>query len=168
MTGLFDASLLRVADTLFYTPSDPVVGVLIAVKTYKWLSHVEVYAGDGKCLGARITGVDYYPVRVDRHLVCVRRPLVKAFDLEGAKREVEDEVGLPYEVGGFFSFFNPWRVRQHTTRICSPVVRAFLRGGGAEVFNPSATDDQISPADLWRTGLLKTVWFKGEAYRSAP
>lgn len=148
---------LEVGDVLFYTPSD-LVGVLIALKTWTWLSHVEVYDGEDRVIAARLSGVSRYPVRTD-HLVAIRRPAAYgAFQQEKARAAVENLLGKPYEVWAFESFINPWCRHRHVSRICSAVVTLYLRGGGVELFNPEVSQNKISPAQLWQTNDLVRVW----------
>jgi hypothetical protein len=158
----FDPSILKVGDVLFYTPSD-LVGYIIGIKTWTWLSHVEVYIGGGKAIGARIGGVNIYDLRIDKHLRYVRRPLMNGngpFDAMKAFSAVADTLGRPYNIGAFESFFNPWSKSRHSNRICSTNVTAYLRGGGCEPFNPDLDPDDISPAQLWQTPHLETIWCK--------
>src|ERR1039458_8522218 len=68
---------LRAGDILLYSPSE-LVGVLIAIKTGGWFSHVECCIGGDQVIAARLQGVDVYATRFD-HLCAVRRPLV-SFD----------------------------------------------------------------------------------------
>lgn len=145
---------------LFYSPSD-LIGVLIAIKTWTWLSHVEVATGPTSVIGARAEGVNPYPMRVDDHLVAIRRPR-QPFMVESAKRYVAPMMGQPYEITGLFRFFDPWAKHHHAARICSSVVTAFELGGGKQLFNPDVSLDSISPAQLWQTAELATVWEKQE------
>ena len=148
---------LRGGDILLYKPSD-LVGVLIAIKTWTWLSHVECYLGGGRSLAARIQGVNVYTERVDKYLVAVRRPKVQPFDLGKAWAAVAPMIGQPYQVAGFWEFFDPFMHRYHASRICSSVATQWLRGGGCEPFNPEFDDADASPAQLWQTPELDTIW----------
>lgn len=148
-------------DVLFYSPSD-VVGLLIAVKTWTWLSHVEsiwdIQDNKHEVVAARISGVNTYPIRIDKHLVAIRRP-VRFNKLEG-HLSVNLQLGQSYEVSSFERFFNPWAKSWHISRICSSIVTAYLRGGGIEPFNPQVSADQIAPAQLWQTPVLRTIWIR--------
>jgi hypothetical protein len=160
----FDPAILKVGDVLFYTPSD-LVGYIIGIKTWTWLSHVEVYIGGGKAIGARLKGVNIYDLRVDKHLVYVRRPVMNGhgeFDPMKALGAVASTLGTPYDIGSFEAFFNPWSRNRHSARICSTNVAAYLKGGGCEVFNPDLDPDDISPAQLWQTPHLKTIWTRAK------
>lgn len=151
---------LEPGDVMLYSPSD-VVGLLIALKTWTWLSHVEVYIGQGKAISARPQGVNVFGERIDKHLVCVRRPLImEPFNKENAWKAVSPMLGMSYEWTAFESFFNPWCKHRHASRICSSVVTVYLRGGGCEPFNPDMSADDVSPAQLWQTSGLITIWEK--------
>jgi len=144
-------------DILLYKPSD-LMGILIAVKTWAWLSHVECYVGGGRVIAARIQGVNVYAERVDKYLVAVRRPKTSDFDIGGAWKAIESMMGKPYEVSAFWEFFNPMIHRYRASRICSSVATAWLRGGGCQPFNPEFEDSDASPAQLWQTPELDTIW----------
>lgn len=148
---------LRPGDVLFYAPSS-LLGVLISLKTWTWLSHVEAYVGSGRVIAARPQGVNVYCERIDKHLACIRRPLVKRFDVGEAYRAVSSMLGKSYDITAFWSFFLPQMNRNHATRICSSVVTAWLRGGGVEPFNPDFDSDDVSPAQLWQSSELMTIW----------
>lgn len=156
---------LQPGDVLLYGPSDP-FGWLICIKTWTMLSHCEVYLGRGQALAARPEGVNIYSERIDKYLKYVRRPIMHpgTFDKESAYKSVMQMIGAPYEIAGLFSFYLPWMHRHRATRICSSVVTAFLRGGGCEPFNPSLDADDVSPAQLWQSGKLDTVWSKDKQF----
>lgn len=148
---------LEVGDVLFYSPSD-LIGVLIAIKTWTWLSHVEVYHGSDRVVAARRSGVDLYPVRLS-NLVAIRRPLGSSkFSREGAWKAVFPLIGKDYEESSFESFLNPWCIHRKVSRICSSIVTSYLRGGGVGCFNPDVPENKIAPAQLWQTNDLYTVW----------
>lgn len=157
----FDPSILEPGDVLLYRYSS-FVGFLIAIKTFDVHSHAEVYVGNGTSLAARVEGVDYYPTRVDKDLVCVRRAEVP-LRIEDGKRAIVPFLKKPYSIKGLFTFFDPWRVHSHVHRICSVMVYKFLLGCGAELFNPSVDDNKIAPAQLYQTGLLRTIWEREDA-----
>ena len=149
---------LRAGDILLYSPSD-LVGLLIAIKTGGWFSHVECCIGGDQVIAARLQGVNAYATRLDSHLCAVRRPLV-SFDAAGAGRAVAPLMGKSYEVEGFCDFFLPLAHSRQVHRICSVVATAWLRGGGVQPFNPLFDCDHVSPVDLWETPALNTVWRK--------
>lgn len=151
---------LQVGDVLLYSPSDW-IGWVIAVKTWTLLSHSEVYCGKGMVYAARSGGVDLYKERLDKYLRFVRRPLMPAgknFDADAAFEAVRQSLGAPYEFSALASFFMPWLHRHRATMICSSRVTFYLRAGGCEPFNPEVDADDVSPAQLWQTPNLTTIW----------
>lgn len=149
----------QTGDVLLYSPSSP-IGVWIAIKTWTWLSHVEVYHGSGMVIAARPEGVNIYPVRLDKYLYAVRRVKGVFYD-QGAFEAVETYLGKPYEKIGLMWFYNPWAKHVQTTRICSSIVNRYLIGGGAMCFNPLVPDSRIAPAQLWQTAVLSNFWVRG-------
>ena len=147
---------LMVGDVLFYKPSS-LVGYAIAVKTWTFLSHVEGYCGGARVIAARPEGVNIYKERIDKYLVCVRRPMKQPFDLGAAWNSIHELMG-PYETAGFLAFFSPLAKHKEATRICSSLITRWLRGGGCEPFNPAMQAADVSPAQLWQSPELNTVW----------
>lgn len=157
MPGLIS---LEPGDVLFYSPSD-LIGWIIAVKTWTKISHVEAYIGSGRCISARPQGVNVFGERIDKCLCCVRRPLMtKQFETRKAWEAVFPFLGKPYGWTSFEEFFNPWCRHRHASRICSSIVTTYLRGGGCEPFNPDLSADDVSPAQLWQSPNLITIWEK--------
>lgn len=151
---------LQPGDTFLYRPTE-LIGAIIALKTWTWLSHCEVYIGDGMSLAARIQGVNLYPTRIDRSLRFIRRPWLvrgRGFDANAAYNAASPLFGRPYDISSFESFFNPWSKNRHSNRVCSTLTAAYLKGGGCLLFNPALDQDDISPAQLWQTPALITVW----------
>jgi len=144
-------------DVLFYSPSE-LVGLLIAIKTWTWLAHVESVWRDDDVVAARINGVNIYSARVDKHLVCIRRP--HSFNVKNGHEAIRPFLGTPYEISALERFFNPWSKHRKASRICSSIVTLYLRGGGIEPFNSRVDADEIAPAQLWQTGVLETIWIK--------
>ena len=153
---------LQVGDVLLYSPAwyHP-VGLIIAVKTWTALSHAESYAGEGKSYGARLQGVNEYPTRIDKYLRFVRRPIMPPgtlFDADGAYWAIHKLLGRPYDVTAFSKFFAPWNNSRSASRICSVLCTYHLRGGGCQPFNYQLEECDISPAQLWQTPMLETIW----------
>jgi hypothetical protein len=150
---------LKPGDILLYKPSNW-IGVVIACLTGGWFSHVEGYWQAGLSVGAREEGVNVYPVRIDKYLVSVRRPMMRGFPFctDGAYKAVAHLLGKPYDVGSLFRFLAAWKTRRHVARMCSSVMTAFLRGGGCNPFNAKVQPAKVSPYDLWMSPELNTVW----------
>jgi hypothetical protein len=151
---------LEPGDTFLYRPTE-LIGAIIALKTWTWLSHCEVYIGDGMSLAARIQGVNLYPTRIDRSLRFIRRPWLvrgRGFDANAAYNAASHLFSRRYDISSFEAFFNPWSKNRHSNRVCSTLTAAYLRGGGCLPFNPDLDQDDISPAQLWQTPALITIW----------
>jgi len=162
---------LEIGDVLLYAPAwHNAVGLIIAVKTWTALSHAESYAGRGLSYGARIEGVDVWPVRIDRYLRYIRRPVLppgRVFDEDAAWRAIAPMLGKPYQVSGFGAFFAPWSRARRASRICSVLSAYHLRGGGCEVFNPDLEEADVAPAQLYQTPGLRTIWERKKRKREA-
>lgn len=147
-------------DVLFYRPSS-FLGVIISIKTWTWLSHVEVYCGSGKVVAARIEGVNIYDERLDQYLCAVRRPEMEMgvqFNTELAMKSVLPFIGKSYEIPGLLAFFAPLIRHHRTNRICSVIVTHYLRGGGHKPFNPDLSENDVAPAQLWQSPAFLTIW----------
>lgn len=172
-----DPRSLRPGDVLLYAPErflrDPfgaLVGDAIAVATKKFKSHAEVVSGQPpRVFAARISGVNYYPVRLDACLACVRRhPRFQSFNAAAADAAVRDLIGTSYEATSFLSYFFPWRQPRHVARVCSPVVVEYLRAGGLDPVNPDCHPSKVTPGDLWVTGSMETLWRHPSLDRRTP
>jgi hypothetical protein len=156
-SDILETSRLRPGDVMLYRASD-LPGYIIAIKTGQDFSHVEGYCGNNISLGARISGVNYYSVRLDKYLVEVRRPVNVDFKPIDAGLSVQSLIGKPYDVPGLFRFFNPWDKHFTVIKVCSVVTVIWSRGGGVIPFNPDVSSDSITPADFHNTTAFKTVW----------
>lgn len=167
----FDPKVLEVADYLCYAPEkfsdDPfgaLIGDNIASITHRLKSHVEVvYSitnGEVITLGARAEGINFYPVRIDYCLACVRRcPMMARFDKEAADAAVSEDIGKPYDTAGLFSFLlAPFIMPSRFVRVCSTETVKYLRAGGLEPVNRYVLTSTVTPADLFVTGGAVTIW----------
>jgi hypothetical protein len=163
---------LMVGDVLLYAPTDA-IGWIIAAKTWTWLAHCEVYAGAGRVIAARIAGVNNYAERIDKSLRFIRRPVMppdKPFDSTAAYKAVEEHMGKPYSVPALFEFYDPlnWLHKSRVSNICSSIVTAYVIGGGCSLFNPELSPDDVSPAQLWQTNDLTTIWTRSTKAKCEP
>lgn len=158
----FDPTILQPGDSILYRPSN-LVGVIIAVKTWSWTSHIEGYVGNGRAIGARIEGVDEYPVRNDKYASRILRP-VAPFDLAAAMEWFNSEAkGDKYSVTGLFSFFAPkfGSAGDHfnyRAEFCSQLVDMWYIHGGFHPFSESWPAKKTAPAQFLQTPLMRTVW----------
>lgn len=131
---------LKPGDTLLYRPAGK-FGLLIAVKTWHRISHVEVYDGNLKSLASRDgLGVDRYPLRLSE-LAYVLRPQVK-LDLEAGRKYFDSLKGTPY---GWLDLAN--FVGLPVDRggiVCSPFATGFYRAAGWNIF-PTDPVNKVAP-----------------------
>lgn len=159
----FDPDLLQPGDTILYSPSD-LIGVIIAVKTWAWISHAELYIGNGQSIGARIEGVNIYPLRNDKHSAYILRPtesfeLAKALFWFGTHAQ-----GDGYDVAGLFEFFG-LSIPNSRHEFCSMLVAMVYNAGGFFPFNKDYPPRRISPAQFLQTPLMTTIWPDHPTYR---
>lgn len=83
--------------------------------------------------------------------------MVEHFNMAGAWKAIMPLMG-EYDLMGAVSFFLPNKHDVMASRMCSPVITTWLRGGGCEPFNPSVEAADVAPAQLWQTPALNTVW----------
>lgn len=154
---------LYAPEKFYRSPLGAFVGWNIARKTWTWLSHCEAYRGGGKVVAARTGGVDIYSERVDDRLRFIRRPVMEsgqAFDTERAYAAIMPYLGKPYQFFSLFRFYQPLAQHHAVSRVCSPMVTVYVQGGGCMLFNPETDPSDISPAQLWQTPHLRTIWEK--------
>lgn len=99
-------NILQPGDAIMYRPSNW-IGVIIAVKTWSWTSHIEVYVGDNRSIGAREEGVDVWPLRNDKYVKTVLRPVLPFDYLNALVWFNEEAKGDKYDIEGLFGFFIP-------------------------------------------------------------
>jgi cell wall-associated NlpC family hydrolase len=122
---------LREGDCLLYKPAS-VFGWIIKLKTWHPISHVEVYAGDGKSWASRDgKGVGLYPYR-DSGLVGVYRPTVE-LDLPALRAYGVKMLGTPYGWADLLAFVGV--TKDFKGIICSTFVTLLYRAGGFDPFN---------------------------------
>ena len=160
---LIDPSILKPGDCILYRPSN-VVGVIIALKTWSWTSHIEGYVGNGMSIGAREEGVDMYPLRNDKYVNGVLRPRAP-FDLAEAMKWFHAEAkGDKYNVGGLFGFFDadkpgtPNQDGNYKSEFCSQLVDLWYMHGGFYPFSKNWPAVKVAPAQFWQSPLFDQVF----------
>jgi hypothetical protein len=157
---MIDPAILKPGDSILYKPSS-LAGVIIAFKTWTWLSHVEGYVGDGMSIGARIEGVNIYPLRNDKSLRFVMRPN-QPFDLVKAMAWFNAEAkGDHYAVDGLFSFLIPKGSagpKNPHEEFCSQLMDMWYDAGLFHAFNPKFPARRISPAQFIQTPALDQIY----------
>lgn len=133
-------------DCLLYRPSSA-MGVWIAIKTWAWISHVEVYAGSGRSYAARLRGVHLYPTEY-RYLACVLRPIGK-FDAKKAYLWfAKNANGQKYDFLGMLCFYLARKQGARDRMFCSELATRLYRAGGHKPFSPLVDADTIAPAQF--------------------
>jgi hypothetical protein len=144
----------RPGDLLLYHRTG-LIPWLIGVKTWSVYTHVETYLGDGKAHGARITGVDTYPVSFDG-LLKVRRPYA-VFNSLTALPYIVSVRGQHYDILGLFRFFTLGK-QSTLKQFCSEDAVRLARAAGIEPFTPETDADLVSPGMLDSTPAYKTIF----------
>jgi hypothetical protein len=140
---------LKPGDCLLYRPNS-IVGWFIAVKTWRRVSHCEVYVGGGMSVAARgpqdgVGGVGLYALRL-ADLAHVLRPS-DVFRLGDAMQWFGTVAGEKYDFWGLLRFFTigtGWPDRM----FCSEFATRFYRRGGLEPFQPDVDADTVAPGEL--------------------
>ncbi len=153
-----NAKDLLPGDCLLYRPGCP-IGLWIAIKTWAWVSHVEVYAGNGVSYAARVSGVDAYKFRAE-HLAYVLRPIGR-FDADRADRWFDVVAkGQKYDFLGLLCFYLARKQGAQDRMFCSELATRYYRAGGHNPFNPLVDADTISPAQFRQSPAFRVVWRK--------
>lgn len=154
----FDQSILQGGDCLLYRPKPhSLTGLVIALKTWTWIAHVEVYKGGGVSLASRDgIGVNAYPLRTEQ-LGLVRRPN-QFFDLGAALRWFEGVKGQKYDWLGLMCFTLAVRQGAPDRMFCSEFAHRLYRSGGLKVFSNDLDADHTAPAQFDQTPVLDTIW----------
>lgn len=153
-------AILQPGDSILYRPSN-LIGVIIAIKTWGWISHIEGYTGNGQSVGARASGVNLWPLRNDKYVRYVLRPKVP-FDLAKAMDWFNREAkGDKYSVGGLFGFYDPDLrpgPRNPKAEFCSQLVDMWYDAGGFLPFNPRYPANKISPVQFLQSPVFTQVF----------
>lgn len=131
---------LKPGDILLYRPAS-IFGVLISIKTWHRISHVEVYDGGLNSLASRDgIGVGRYPLRLSQ-LAYVLRPRCP-LDLAAGRAWFETVKGQPYGWLALADFVGlPIGGRG---MVCSPFATSFMRAAGWSIF-PTDPPGKIAP-----------------------
>lgn len=144
-------------DVLLYGSSGSLIDWSIQAKTGGIHTHVEVWEGNGNSVASRNgIGVNRYPFR-EAQLITVRRS-IQGFNQELATKYFLSVYGDGYDWIGLSAFWNIVTEDMPHKLFCSSFVRNYLRAGLVETFNPNINSVKISPWDLNKTPVLKTIW----------
>lgn len=148
---------LLAGDCLLYKPTS-LMGLVIAVKTWHWVSHVEVYDCNGCSFASRDgVGVNRYPARGDG-LCAVLRP-GPAYDHVVAERWFEGHAnGQGYDWLGLLVFTLAVKAGAKDRMFCSEFATRLYRVGGLEPFNPGEDADRIAPFQFLTSPAFRVLW----------
>jgi hypothetical protein len=153
---------LNPGDCLLYSPSD-FFGLVIAIKTYNWISHVEVYAGDKTSVASRDgMGVNKYAYR-SLQLAMVLRPN-GPFNFGKAMGWFNSIAkGQKYDWKGLLCFTLAVKQGSKDRMFCSEFATNFYRAGGFEPFQPDYLADLVAPAQFRETAAFIKIWKKSNS-----
>jgi len=154
---------LQPSDVLLYwTPCW--LDVLISVKTYSDVAHVEVYEGNGMSSAARKEGVNLYTFRSEG-LRYVYRP-IEVPDNESARQWFRDQAqGYGYWYLGLLGFDWP---KNHPVKLvasdgwhkkfCSQYGTQRLRAARCQPFHPEYPAEKVPPGLFKSSANLRCIW----------
>lgn len=154
--------MLQPGDCVLYAPTD-IFDYAVALKTWTYVSHVEVFVGNGYSVASRNgEGVGRYPVRLD-HIAAVRRP-GPGFDLEKAIAWFYALGKQKYGWRTLLSFvlLNNNPIEGHM--ICSEFAAGFYRAGNNPLFAKDWPDYRTPPSLEVATAALITIWDNGKVF----
>jgi hypothetical protein len=155
-------SLLYYGDDVILSPRNGATFVdwLIAVKTGYWLSHVEIYAGEGMSYASRNgIGVNLYKTR-QNGLKAVRRPLC-GLDLDAGEKWFNEVArGQEYDFKGLLCFYLAVRQGSLHKMFCSEFQLRFYRTCKFHPVSPEIDADRTPPSMGWISPAFITVWKK--------
>lgn len=154
----FSVDLLQPGDCLLYQGSS-VFSWLIRAKTWSYISHVEVFIGNGRALASRDgEGVSNYPLR-ESGLVEILRPN-EPFDLNAGIQWYGTVKGAPYDWKQLFTFMKAGRkqLEDETAFFCSEFANAFYRKCGVRAFSKTYPSSAVSPGMFRASPHFDTVW----------
>lgn len=157
---VFDRRILEAGDCLLYGPTDW-FGWVIAVKTWRRVAHVEVYAGDEESMASRNgVGVNLYPLREEGICAVLRMNSVnrERFNWAAAGAYFEDVRGQRYDWLGLLCFTLAVRQGAPDKLFCSEFATNWYRAGGCQVFSPRVSADTMCPGDFLESSEFDEVW----------
>lgn len=152
---------LSPGDCLMYAPQG-IWSVLIAVKTWNWVSHCEAYVGDGYSVASRDgIGIGRYPLRT-KGLVKVLTPN-GPFELAAAAKWFETVRGQKYDWIGLLRFLVWCRIGtdRNDKMFCSEFLTRWYRAGGMDPFNKNDADS-VAPATFLYSRCFEAYDFEPE------
>jgi len=158
MSPLLPSELLP-GDTILYSPIN-ILDWIIAIKTWSYAIHSEIYAGNGRSFASRpFIGIRDYPLQLD-NIVAVRRPKA-AWNFESAKTWFfAHAIGQKYDWKGILCFILAVKQGAHDRMFCSEFNTRFYNRGHFQPFDPNWDADKVAPSFFLITPAMETVWEK--------
>lgn len=141
--------LLYNIDKLWPDPGGYLQDLVIRVKTWSSVAHIEVYDGNGMSLAARADGVNRYAFRPDG-LEIVRRPM--HWDHAKAQAYFETVRGQKYDWKGLMCFTLAVKQGAPDRKFCSEVARNLGRAAGSQAFDRDWSGDKTAPGNFLMVG----------------
>jgi hypothetical protein len=141
--------LLYNVDSLRSDPIGYLQDLVIRVKTWSSVAHIEIYDGDGMSLAARSDGVNRYAFRADG-LKVVRRPL--HWNHAKAQASFESARGQKYDWMGLLCFTLAVKQGAPDRKFCSELARDIGREAGSGAFDPLWPGDKVAPGNFLMVG----------------
>ena len=154
----FNPDTLVPGDCLLYQGSS-LFSWLIRVKTWSYISHVEVFIGNERALASRDgEGVSNYHLRLEG-LVEVLRP-TDAFDLDAGIAWYGTVKGRPYDWRQLFTFLKAGRrqLENEEAFFCSEFANAFYRKCGLFAFSRTYPSTAVAPGMFRASPHFEVVW----------
>lgn len=147
--------MLKPGDAILYRPASA-FGYLIAIKTWTWISHVEVYLGDYTCAAARESGVNLYGLDC-AHAAYVLRPK-GSVNIRAARKWFQTVRGQKYDFLGLLVFYLAARHGAKDRMFCSELATRFYRHGGFQPVAKVIDADRVAPAQYLQSLAFDLVW----------
>ena len=132
---------------------------IIRVKTWSRVAHVEVYAGDGRSVASRATGVDIYPLRTEG-LIYVVRP--RAWKFDWAWDYFQKVRGQKYDYAGLLCFTLAVKQGAADRQFCSEFGRNLARAAAWDCFNPRWPGDKTAPGNFLMAANMDVIYAADE------
>jgi uncharacterized protein YycO len=155
-----NGNILLPGDALIYRPSN-LVGYIIALKTWTWASHIEIYIGDLQSIAARPSGVNIYPIRYDKYTTHVLRPKKKLNVKKAMDWFHTEAMNDKYDYIGLFDFFSYKDGKlSPKAEVCSVLASLWYNQAGFYPFSKDYPINKISPAQFLQSNAFHIIWKK--------
>lgn len=160
----FDKSELRPGDCLLYYTRRDLVDFIIALKTWTFVAHVEIYEGEGKSVASRNgIGVNRYPLR-EQGLICVRRP-IGILDIQSARHWfATSAIGQKYDWLGLLVYYMARKHGSPRRMYCSEFAVRWYRHAHFNAVDSQWDADRTPPMLFLPSTAFETIWVKDGVY----